>query len=149
MSVRYLTVGILFTLSVSLFSCGQLLDVDQLQGNWKAVSADVHDPRENHQILEETKKGMIQSDTMMMFSFEGENARVKIGSQVGEESAKSRDFQGIWQYRDNTQDSLIVQHGDIIWRFKVSEFSPNRMRLVFRIPMMPRNQIHEVEFVKQ
>ncbi len=137
-TVRLLT-GLLFVMGFA--SCvQQQVETTQLQGDWKAVSADVYDPREGQEILEGTKMRMIQSDTSMVLSFFGDSATIRVRT-----ADKPWRFNGTW----TNGDSLVVRTGDLDWNFQVSDFSPARMRLTFNIPMMPPHQVHEVDFVKE
>lgn len=142
-TVRLLT-GLLLVMGFA--SCvQQQVDTTQLQGDWKAVSANVYDPREGQEILEETQIRMTQSDTSMVLSFFGDSATMRVRSSVKEDREQQWQLTGTWKY----QDSLVVRTGEVTWKFKVTDFSPDRMHLTFSIPMMPPHQVHEVDFFKR
>ncbi len=140
----------LFLFAIGLYSCGQQpINTAQLQGDWDAVSADVTDPRDGHEILEETRMNMVETDTTMMLSFQENSASLQVNVQQSPDVDTTLQFSGTWEYIDSPEDSIIFRTGNVAWRFAVTPFSPDRMELTYIMPMMSENQIHEVVFEKE
>ncbi|MBD3275629.1 MAG: hypothetical protein GF372_09975, partial [Candidatus Marinimicrobia bacterium] len=101
------------------------------------------------QIMEASQQEMVRTDKSMVLSFSEDKATIQMSVQTENQQSESDEFTGTWQFRDDSGDSLIVQTGDVEWRFQVTELTTDRMVLAFNMPMMPENHVHQVEFVRQ
>jgi hypothetical protein len=149
MTAKTFTLFLSIFLLVGMLTCADSPDTADLHGDWEAVSADITDPRDGHQIMEASQQEMVRTDKSMVLSFSEDEATIQMSVQTENGQSESDEFTGTWQFRDDAGDSLIVQTGDVEWRFQVTELTSDRMELAFNMPMMPENHVHRVEFVRQ
>ncbi|MBD3274822.1 MAG: hypothetical protein GF372_05895 [Candidatus Marinimicrobia bacterium] len=149
MTEKTITLFLSIFFLAGIFACADSPDTANFHGDWEAVSADITDPRDGHQIMEASQQEMVRTDKSMVLSFSEDKATIQMSVQTENQQSESDEFTGTWQFQDDTGDSLIVQTGDVEWRFQVTELTTDRMVLAFNMPMMPENQVHQVEFVRQ
>ena len=149
MTTKTFTLFLSLFILAGLFTCADSTDTADFHGDWEAVSADITDPREGHQIMEASQQEMIQADKSMVLSFSENKATIQVNVSGDGQMPGDQQFTGSWQYKGANGDSLIVNTGDVNWRFLVTDLSSDRMQLAFSMPMMPENHIHRVDFVKQ
>lgn len=149
MTTKTFALSLSIMLLAGMLTCAGSPDSMEFHGTWDAVSAEITDARDDHQIMQSSAEEMVQADTSMILSFSEDKATIQMSVLTENGQSETDEFTGTWQVRDETGDSLIVQTGDVAWHFQVTELSSDRMQLAFNMPMMSENHTHRVEFVRQ